>query len=109
MELLMAQVGHRFSGRDDFPPCISRIMAMRIEKPTRDQSFHLACWLLNNGYGIEECKQVFKGIFQEDYVEETADTDLKLIKLKDVKPYSCFIVRQWLGVCSPNCPRYKTV
>jgi hypothetical protein len=90
------------------PPCITKLLSMRYpETPTPAQSFYLACWLLDKGYSLDDCKRVFKEIFQEHYNEDTADTHLKLIKIKECRPYHCFMVEYGLGICSPECPYYN--
>jgi len=92
------------------PPCINKLLSMRSpETPTPTQSFHLACWLLDKGYDIEECKNVFREIFQEKYDEDTADIHLKLIKGKNYRPYHCFMVKHGLGICSTDCPHHDKI
>jgi len=93
---------------ESFPHCIRALLLMRPPKtPTPSQNFHLACYLLERGYTMDECKRVFMSIFQEKYDEDTADVHLKLIKLKECKPYQCFIVKHGLGLCNPDCERYR--
>jgi DNA primase large subunit len=93
---------------DSFPPCISRLLSMHAPNtPTTNQSFYLACFLLNNGYTIEDCKKVFKRIFGEQYDEKTADMQLKLIKITGIQPFECNVVKHLLGICSPECSRYR--
>ncbi|MBD3261885.1 MAG: hypothetical protein GF334_09515 [Candidatus Altiarchaeales archaeon] len=93
-----------------FPPCIKKLLSMRPpETPTPTQSFHLACFLLQQGYDIEDCKDVLKEIFQQEYEEDTADIHLKIIKGKGCKPFQCFMVKHGLGLCSPDCPRHEKI
>jgi hypothetical protein len=92
------------------PPCITRLLSMRCpDTPTPAQSFYLACWLFDKGLSLEECKMVFKHIFGQHYDEETADTHLKLIKIKECRPYQCFMVEYGLGICNRECPQHNRV
>lgn len=86
------------------PPCINSILSMRHpEAPNPEQNFYLACYLLEAGFDIDVCKRVFKTIFRDKYVDEVADTQLKLIKLKGYEPYDCMIVDKFLGLCNGEC------
>ena len=100
-----------FEGDDlVIPSCIGRILSMSPPKtPSDTQGFYLACWLLGKGFSLDECKQVFKKVYGNAYVEKTADMQLKLIKLKECKPYSCFIVKHLLGICTSSCPYYSGI
>ena len=108
MEPAILRLSRSLKGGEGFPPCVRRILSMSLERPTHEQSFYLACFLLDRGFDIDECKRVFREIFGCDYDEVTADLQLKFIEIKGIKPYNCFMVRQWLGVCSPNCPKYRS-
>ena len=94
--------------QENFPPCISRLLSMRPPlTPTPDQNFHLASYLLDCGYTVDECKKVFREIFREKYDENTADTHLKLIKVMECRPFQCFIVQHGLGVCTEDCRQFR--
>jgi DNA primase large subunit len=86
------------------PPCINRLLTMRHpETPSPSQNFYLSCYLLKCGFGIEDCKQLFREMFRERYDDRVADEHLKFIKIKEYEPYSCFIVEHLLGLCNPEC------